>query len=137
MDDLRFFLVITGALVAAFAVIQLFTWTWTNPFGCARGFAIGTMTISLGASICLVVLGLTEKHGVPDLIIGLPFVLVYSISIFSVLLIPGLLIIEGIVVVELSTRRKESGSQLRQLHVAAALCCMAWLAVALLVRASK
>jgi hypothetical protein len=137
MNDLRFFLVITGALVAAFAVIQLFTWGWTNPFGCARGFAIGTMTISLGASVCLVVLGLTEKHGVPDLMIGLPFVVVYSMNIFSVLLIPGILIMEGIVVVELSTLLKERGSQRGLLHVVAALCCIAWLAVALLVRASK
>ena len=137
MSDLQFLLVANCALVAAFVVAQLFTRAGPVLFGCSRGFAIGAMTVSLVASLCIAVLVGTTQLGWLSGMEGLPFVSVYSIGIFSFLLIPALLIIEGIVVVELSTSLKECTPRLRQWHMAAALCCIAWFGVAVVARASN
>jgi hypothetical protein len=112
-------------IVGTFSCIQVTVWNSARVFfGGDQRFAQVVMFASLSGTIALVVFFMTLDIKLAFLE-GIPFLLCYSLVVFSPLFIPALLVVELILVIELTVTRLADPTA-RRWHVAALACCVAW-----------
>ena len=118
-------------ILGAFFWTQLAAWNSTRVlFGGDLRFAQIVTLASSTANLALVVTFLTIDLKLTFLE-GLPFVLSYSVVLFSFLLIPALLVVEITLVIQL-TFTQVAGPTARRWHPAALGCCGAWTIISFL-----
>jgi hypothetical protein len=130
-NDAWLFIGTAAFFVAVFGMLQLAGWRSNRAIvGGTRRFAQLVLAGGLGATsvLALVLLAMTlDLTGFR----GWPFVLLYTLTLLSPLVVPAMLTIEIVLVVELFLARQTSPT-VRRWHVGALLSCLSWMAVAMI-----